>query len=300
MSSHLHRAAAGLGPTAFVLSGGGSLGAAQVGMLRALTELGIRPDLVVGCSVGAVNAAWMGASPDHEGAVRLSEIWRRIRRQDVFPINPWSGARGLLGHTNHLISNASLRSLLDKHIGYERLEHAEIPVHVVVTNLKSGRAEVLSTGPVVPALLASSAIPGVFPPIKIGRSEFIDGGVASHTPVTAAIELGAKEVFVLPIGYPWLRRPPSNALGMALQSLARFVDQRLDVEVAAHRASAAIHMLPTVDAPSVSPADFSRTEQLIQAGYRSTRQYLTRRLTVAAALFEAKSSRPAAARARAA
>jgi NTE family protein len=269
------KAAPGGSRTAFVLSGGGSLGAVQVGMLQALTESGIRPDLLVGCSVGAINAAWIACCPDHEGPRRLSEIWCRIRRQDVFPINPWSGARGLLGHTNHLISNASLRALLEKHIGYERLEQAAIPLHVVVTNLKSGRAEVLSTGPVVPALLASSAIPGVFPPVAIGRSEFVDGGVASPTPIAAAIELGATEVYVLPIGYTWLSRPPSSALGMALQSLARFVDQRLDAEVATHRASATIHMLPTVDTPSVSPADFSRTEELIRTGYRSARRYLT-------------------------
>src|ERR1700694_1492417 len=108
-------ASPGRSRTAFVLSGGGSLGAVQVGMLQALCESGIKPDLLVGCSVGAVNAAWIAGCPDHEGAQRLSEIWRRIRRQDVFPINPWSGARGLLGHANHLISNASLRALLEKH-----------------------------------------------------------------------------------------------------------------------------------------------------------------------------------------
>jgi NTE family protein len=243
-------------------------------MLQALSESAIKPDFLVGCSVGAVNAAWVAGFPDDEGVRRLSDIWYRIRRQDVFPINPWSGARGLLGHTNHLISNAGLRALLEKHIRYERLEQAAIPLHVVVTNLKSGRAEVLSAGPVIPALLASSAIPGVFPPVTIGRNEFVDGGVASHTPIAAAIELGATEVYVLPIGYTWLNCPPSSALGVALQSLARFVDQRLDAEVATHRASATIHMLPTVATPSASPADFSRTAELIRTGYRSARRYL--------------------------
>src|SRR6185312_168994 len=113
--------------------------------------------------------------------------------------------RGLLGHTNHVISNDNLRRVLQSHLLYERLEEAAIPVHVVVTDLKSGEAVTLSSGPVVPALLASTAIPGVFPPVMIGRREFVDGGVANHTPVAAAIELGATEVYVLPVGYPYFR-----------------------------------------------------------------------------------------------
>ncbi len=259
---------------AFVLSGGGSLGAVQVGMLLALTESGIRPDLLIGTSVGAVNAAWMGAAPDHSGAVELAEIWMGLRRQDVFPLSPWTGARGLLGRSNHVIDNDSLRNLLESFIPYERLEEAKVPVHVITTELKSGRAVAFSSGPAVPALLASTAIPGVFPPITIARREYVDGGVANHTPVTAAIELGASTIYVLPVGYPWLRQEPANALGMALHALARFVEQRLDAEVAASRDLADIHLLPVLDPPATSPADFSHTKQLIEHGYRSAKRYL--------------------------
>ena len=270
-----HAGPGGNGRTAFVLSGGGSLGAVQVGMLQALTEAGICPDFLIGTSVGAVNAAFMAASPCYEGAVRLGEIWRGLRRQDVFPLSPWSSARGLLGRSKHVISNASLRGVLERYLPYERLEEAEVPVHVITTELKTGRAVLMSSGPAVPALLASTAIPGVFPPVTIGRRDFIDGGVADHTPIAGAIELGASRIFVLPVGYPWLRQEPTNALGMALHALARFVEQKLDAEVAAYGQLADIQVLPTLEALAVSPADFSHTDELMTRGYKSARKYLS-------------------------
>jgi NTE family protein len=277
MNNHwaLNGAMRGKDRVAFVLSGGCSLGAVQVGMLQALMESGIVPDLLVGTSVGAINAAWMAGRPSHEGALQLGEVWCGLRRQDIFPLSPWVGARGLLGRANHLVPNTGLRSVLERHLPYERLEDAEIPIHVITTELKTGRAAVLSSGPAIPVLLASSAIPGVFPPVTIGRRELVDGGVANHTPVATAIELGATRIYVLPIAYPWLRQEPTSALGMALFALARFVEQTLDAEVAAHRDLADIHILPACEVPTISPADFSHTKDLIARGYRSARRFLS-------------------------
>jgi NTE family protein len=266
--------ARGNGRTAFVLSGGGSLGAVQVGMLRALFESGVRPDMLVGTSVGAVNAAWAAGRPEPDGIEELEEIWLGLRRQDVFPISPLTSARGLLGRANHFIANASLRSILERHIPYDRLEEAAVPVHVVATELKSGRAAILGSGPAVPALLASCAIPGVFPPVEIARRDYVDGGVANHTPITVAIGLGAEQIYVLPVGYPWLNREPTNALGMALHALARIVEQKLDADVTANRHVANIHVMPAHDLADVSPADFSRTRELIDWGYRAARRDL--------------------------
>ena len=259
---------------AFVLSGGASLGAVQVGMLRALYERNIRADLLVGTSVGAVNAAWIAGRPDAGGVDQLAEIWLGLRRQDVFPLNPLASAAGLLGRSNHFIPNDSLRGMLEAHMPFSRLEEASTPLHVVTTDLKSGRAAILSSGPAVPALLASCAIPGIFPPVTIGRRDYIDGGVANHTPLTVAIELGATDVYVLPVGYPWLNREPTNALGMALNALARIIEQKLDVEVEQNRDAAAIHVLPAMDLSDVSPADFSHTKELIDWGYKAARRYL--------------------------
>ena len=243
-------------------------------MLRALFERGVCPDFLIGTSVGAINAAWVAANPDQDGVLSLADIWIGLRRQDVFPLSPITGARGLLGHTNHFISNGSLRSLLETHVPFRRLEEASVPLHIVATELKSGRAAILTSGPTVPALLASCAIPGVFPPVTIGRLDYVDGGVANHTPITVAIELGATEIYVLPVGYPWLNREPKNALGMALNALARIVEQKLDAEVASNRALADIHVLPALDLADVSPADFSHTRELIDWGYKAARRYL--------------------------
>jgi len=261
---------------AFVLSGGGSLGAIQVGMLQALLEEGIKPDLLVGTSAGAVNAAWVAGLPHCDGVKDLAGIWCGLRRQDIFPLSPWAGARGLIGRTNHMIPNEGLRALLDRHIPYQRLEDAEVPIHIVATDLKTGHAVILSSGPAVPALLASTAIPGVFPPVTIGRRELVDGGVADMTPIAAAIAQGATHVYVLPIGYSWLRQERTNAIGMAMQALARVVEQRLHVEVAAFGHSADIRLLPTIDGPAVSPADFSRSPELISRAYRATKRYLSK------------------------
>ncbi len=262
------------GRTAFVLSGGGSLGAVQVGMLKALFEAGVRPDLLIGTSVGAVNAAWIAGRPNRQGAADLAEIWLGMRRTDIFPLSPLTGARGLLGRSNHLISNDNLRGVLERHVPFDTLEQAAIPLHVVATELKSGRAALLSSGPAIPALLASTAIPGIFPPVTIGHQEYVDGGVANHTPITVAMELGATTIFVLPVGYPWLRHEPTTALGMALHALARIVEQKLDADVRANREVAQIHVMPACDVVDVSPADFSRTNELITWGYREARRYL--------------------------
>jgi NTE family protein len=243
-------------------------------MLKALIENGCEPGLLIGASVGAINAAWMAGRPSHDGVLELEEIWLRLRRQDVFPISPWSSARGLIGRSNHVISSANLRTLLEQHIPYRRLEEAAMPVHIITTELRTGRAFDISSGPAVPALLASTAIPGVFPPVMIGPRTLVDGGIASHTPIAAAIELGAKRIYVLPVSYTWLNQEPTNALGMALHALARFVEQKVEMEVAAHKDLAEIHVLGAADLPAVSPADFTRTKDLIERGYKSTLRYL--------------------------
>jgi len=144
-----------------------------------------------------------------------------------------------------VISSGSLRGLLERHLPYQRLEEAQTPVHIITTELKTGRAIALSSGPAVPALLASTAIPGVFPPVTIGRRTLIDGGIASQTPIATAIELGATRIYVLPVSYTWLNQEPTNALGMALHALARIVEQRLDFDVQAHK-EVEIHVLSLI------------------------------------------------------
>src|SRR5258708_5189249 len=150
--------------TAFVLAGGGSLGAVEVGMLQALVERGIAPDLVVGASVGAINGAYFAGRPDCAGVESLGAIWRSLRRGDVFPIGLVCGFLGFIGMRSHLLAPDQLRALLERDLPVARLEDAKIPCHVVATDVLSGDEAGLSSGSAVEAVLATTAIPAPFPP----------------------------------------------------------------------------------------------------------------------------------------
>src|SRR2546430_12558706 len=205
--------------TAFVLAGGGSLGAVQVGMLKALARQHIVPDFVVGASVGA-NSAYYAAEPNEEGVERLERIWLRLHRADIFPLSVVSSILCLFGKRDHLVTPAPLRSLIESELLYQRLEDARIPCHVVATDVLDGTETALSSGPVASALLASAAIPAVFPTVPINGRYLMDGGVANNTPISTAFNLGATRIIVLPTGMSCaLEAPPHGAVALALHAL---------------------------------------------------------------------------------
>lgn len=166
--------------TAVVLSGGSSLGAAQVGMLRAVLEAGVRVDMFVGTSVGALNAAWAAADPTVGGVEVLDRIWRGLARRDVFPTAPWHGLLAMAGRRPSMVPDAALRALLHRHLRFSRLEYAAVALHVVAADVATGCDALFSAGPAVPALLASSAIPGLLPPAQIDGHFYADGGLVSQ------------------------------------------------------------------------------------------------------------------------
>lgn len=261
--------------TAIVLSGGASLGAVQVGMLRALFEAGVEVDMLVGTSVGAVNAAWTAAAPTTDRVDELARIWRRMRREDVFPSSPWQGLLAASGWRRSLVADRGLRALLDTHLGFERLEDAPVPVHVVAVDAQNGECTTLSTGPAVEAVLASTAIPGVLPPVRIDERWYIDGGVVDNTPIRQALALGADTVWVLPAGYPCaLPELPTTAVGMALQGLTLLIQHGLAADVARYGRDVDLRVVPPLCPCSVSPSDFSHAAELISAGHASARAWL--------------------------
>ncbi|MEN8260649.1 MAG: patatin-like phospholipase family protein, partial [Pseudomonadota bacterium] len=209
-----------LSGTAFVFAGGGSLGSIQVGMLKALLKAGINADYVVGSSVGAINAAFFAGDPTLEGVMCLEKIWHLLKRSDVYPVTAIAGMLKLFTGKDYLVDPSSLTTLIDREIPFRVLEAARIPCHVVATDLMDGQEVVMSTGPVTEALLASTAIPGVFPPVQRRGHFLIDGGVANHTPLSTAADLGAERIIVLPTGAPCtLRRPPKGIVEITLHSL---------------------------------------------------------------------------------
>src|SRR3954451_19696504 len=146
---------------AFVLSGGAGLGAIQVGMLHALYERGIAPDVIVGTSAGAMNGGFIASRPQTvPTADALASVWRGLRRGQVFPANPLSGLLGFLGARDHLVPASGLRRLISEHVEGDQLDDLAIPLHVVAVDVITGEELRLSHGPVLDAVLASCAVPG--------------------------------------------------------------------------------------------------------------------------------------------
>jgi NTE family protein len=262
--------------TAFVLSGGGSLGAVQVGMLKALADQGIAPDLLIGTSAGALNAGWVaGHGMDEHSLEELGRIWRGRRRRDVFPVDPLRSMLAVVGARPSLCSAEPLRRLVADHLPFARLEDAALPVHVVTTDLLSGQEVLLSTGDAVDAVVASAAIPGVFPPVEVDGRMLCDGGVADNAAVTQAIALGADRVVVLPAGTACaLERPPRSAVGTAVHALTLLIEQRLILEVTAYAEIADLMVLPPLCPLNVSAADFGHAGELIDRAHRATADWL--------------------------
>lgn len=244
-------------------------------MLQALQEHGVVPDLVVGTSVGAVNAAWIAARGDADGLEALAEVWRGLRRSAIFPLRPVTGLLGFLGRGDHLVPDTGLRKVLEQHLAFERIEQAAIDVHVVATDLLSGEDVLLSSGSAVEAVLASAAIPGVFPAVNIDGREYVDGGVVNNTPLSHAVALGADTIWVLSTGYACaLTEPPHGALGLAIHALTLTLNHRLAVDVETYAGAVDLRVVPTLCPLNVLPADFSQAEQLISRSRESTRAWL--------------------------
>lgn len=264
--------------TAFVLSGGGSLGAVQVGMLQALDAHGIHPDLLVGISAGAVNALWVAEHGMSAGSLaRLASIWEGLRRKDVFPVTAAHLLQGLVGRRQALCDSDQLGSLVRTHCGVGDLAETSIPVHLVATDLLSGKDVMVSSGPPDQAVRASAAIPGVFAPVLVDGRWLVDGALAAHAGVAQAVQLGATEVYVLPAGVPCaLADPPRSALGVTTLALTFLIEQRLISEVMDPPPGAAIRLVPPLCPVSVSAADFSHGAELIGRARRASLRWLER------------------------
>jgi NTE family protein len=265
--------------TAFVLSGGAALGSIQVGMLEALYERGVTPDFIVATSAGALNGAFLATRPQTvETAEELGDIWRSLRRGRIFPVNPVTGMLGFLGTRDHLVPASGLRRLMQQHACVDRLEETSIPLHVIATDVLSGEEVRLSHGPLVDAIMASAAIPGVFPPVEWDGRQLIDGGVSNNVPLSHALELGARRIYVLPTGAPCeLKAPPRGALPMLLYATSLLVGHRLQADLAGVSAAIEVVVMPPPCPLPVQPTDFSHAGDLISQARRDARRYLQAR-----------------------
>lgn len=263
---------------AFVLSGGASLGATQAGMIRALYERGIRPDMLIGTSAGAINAAFVASrAPTVQTARELEAVWRRLRRTHVFPANPVTAGLGFLGLSDHSVSAAALRRLVRRHLEIDRLEQAPVALHVVTTDVMTGDEVLLSAGPALDAVLASAAIPGVFPAVPWKSRLLMDGAIVNNTPISHAVALGAEHVFVLAaMGSDQLTQAPRGVIGAGMSAVARVITRRLEDDLIRYAGAADIVVLPSPAGIEVLPTDFGHADELIEAGLRGARVALMR------------------------
>ena len=261
------------GKTAFVFTGGGSLGAIQVGMLRVLLSSGVKLDFVVAASVGAINASYFVGAPNAAGVARLEQIWSGLRRADIFPFS-LASAFGLIRHQGHIVDPSKLRRVIETNLLYSRLEDAQIPLYIMATN-QQGIGIRLSNGPAVDAILASTTIPGVFPPVNVNGEALMDGAIAANTPVRLASELGASRIIILPTGYACaLKQPPMRAIGKALHAITLMIAWQLIYDLERMPENIQVHLVPTLCPLAVSPFDFSRAKELIELAVQSTKKWI--------------------------
>ncbi|MBL0373677.1 patatin-like phospholipase family protein [Rhizobium sp. KVB221] len=260
--------------TAFIFAGGGSFGAIQVGMLRALTRRGMTADMVVGSSVGALNGAYYAGNPTAAGVERLEAIWRGLRRRDVFPLR-LKAMLSFLYRRDFLVASDGLHRLVERNLAYRNLEDAAIPIHIVATNILTGGTVVLSEGSAAQAIIASAAIPAAFAPVNFNGLYLADGAVSSNTPIKVAVEQGAQRLIVLPTGYACaLDKPPVGMIANALHALTLLVVRQLWSELETLDKSIDFFILPPLCPLVGSPYDFSQTAELIERAARSTDDWI--------------------------
>lgn len=270
--------------TAFVMGGGGHRGAYEVGMLKALVEYGVEPDLVVGTSIGAINGALFAASPNEHGVAALERSWTNLEFRDLFPGSLWNRARAAVQQRTYLHTNDQLRSWLSDRLEPTDIEDLPLSFQCVAARIEDASEHWFTSGPLVDALLASSAVPGLFPPVVVNGMHYVDGGVVNSIPLSRAIEFGATTIFVLHVGHiddqlevptqPW-------DVGVVAFEIAR--RHRFASDLANVPDGTVVHVLPT-GAPSgkyndpskLRYSNLSNADSQIAAALEATRAVLER------------------------
>ncbi|MDG6109222.1 patatin-like phospholipase family protein [Dactylosporangium aurantiacum] len=268
------------GPVGFVFGGGGVLGAVEVGMVRALLHAGIRPDLVVGTSIGAFNGAAVAADPDERVAERLTELWVSPEARTVYG-DSLPRQLGRFARRTHLHSQAPLRRLLTRELGADTtFDDLPVPFQCCAASIERAAEHWFDKGSVVEAVLASSAVPGLLPPVHLGDEHFIDGGIVNSVPVGRAVTLGARTVFVMQVGrIERPLRPPRRPWEVAQVAFEVARRHRFARELSEAPPEVTVHVLPTGggsarDDSPLSYRDMTLARARIERAYQATSAYL--------------------------
>jgi NTE family protein len=266
--------------TAFVLGGGGVLGAHEVGMLRALSDAGIAPDVIVGTSIGAINGAFVAADPAG-AATRLRQMWQGDPVRQAFSGTLWDRAVRLASSGTHLHAMEPLRDMLRSTLPASDFADLKLPFHCVAASIERAQARWFSSGPIVPAVLASCAVPGLLPPVEIDGEHFFDGGLVHSIPVGRAVALGASTIYVLHVGR--IERPltvPRRPWEVGLVAFEIARRHRFHEEMATLPADVRVHVLPAgtdrrpPDLSQLRYRDQTRVAASIERAYTASARYL--------------------------
>ena len=265
--------------TAYVLGGGGVLGSSEVGMVRALAERGVRPDLVLGTSIGALNGAFIAADPGLDGAERLAAVWEAVVREGVFLDNPMRQAARVAKYRTHLLSNAPLRHLVERYLPVSRFEDLEVAFQCVAACIEDSSGRWFSEGDLADAVVASCSVPGLFPPVRIGDHHYLDGGLVHSIPVGRALALGATRIFVLQVGrVEQPLRPPTKPWEVATVAFEIARRHRFVHEMESVPDDVELHVLPSGAMPSpnisIGQARIGRMRDRMEAARTATSDYL--------------------------
>ena len=262
---------------AYVLGGGGDLGANEVGMLRALLERGILPDLIVGTSIGAINGAAIAAEPSLEMLDRLEDVWRRLGKERVFD-SPFRIASTLIRERTHLNSNLPLRRLIHRLLPVTTFEELAVPFQCVAASIERAAEHWFTEGCLADAIVASSAVPGLLPVVEIGGEHFMDGGIVNSIPIERAIALGATELYILHVGrVDRPLQPPRNLLQVMTVAFEIALRHRFAHDMAHLPPGVVAHVLPTGEegpGSSIRSWDFEAIGQRIARAHEATGAYL--------------------------
>jgi NTE family protein len=260
--------------TALILTGGGSLGAVQVGMLRELMSAGFRPDFIVGVSAGALNGAFLAEDPAVAAVDRMAELWSRVTTRQILGLS-WRSLLAFAGLRGHVADARGLRSVLERELAAREFGNLQIPLHVLSAELASGDGVVISQGALPDAILSSTAIPGVFPPVPIDGRMLVDGAVALESPIAVAIRLGATRLIVAPCGFPCAgAMVPAHALGRAMHAITLLGCRQLRQDYERYCATIEMCIVPPLCPLGQSPYDYSRAAELILRARESTQAWL--------------------------
>jgi NTE family protein len=265
--------------TAYVLGGGGVLGSSEVGMVRALAERGVRPDLVLGTSIGALNGAFIAADPGPEGAERLAAVWEAVVREGVFLDSPVRQAARVARYRTHLLSNAPLRHLVQRYLPVSRFEELEVAFQCVAACIEDSSGRWFSAGDLADPVVASCSVPGLFPPVRIGDHHYLDGGLVHSIPVGRALALGATRIFVLQVGrVEQPLRPPTRPWEVATVAFEIARRHRFVHEMESVPEDVEMHVLPSgaTRSPnlSIGQARLGRMRERMEAAHAATSDYL--------------------------